>query len=77
MNTLQESADKAFPNAKIVDIDGIRAEYPGAWGLIRASNTTPALVFRFEADDEESLDKVQEIFRTIIKTILPNATIPF
>lgn len=77
MEKLIQAGSKAFPNAKIVDIDGIRAEYPGAWGLIRASNTTPALVFRFEADSEEAMEKVQEIFRTVIKTVLPNSNIPF
>ena len=77
MDKLQEAAGRAFPNAKVIDIDGIRAEYPGAWGLIRASNTTPALVLRFEADNEEALAKVQGVFRTILKAILPNATIPF
>ena len=77
MEKLQQATEKAFPNAKVVDIDGIRAEYPGAWGLIRASNTTPALVLRFEADNEEALEKVQNIFRTVLSALLPKANIPF
>ncbi len=77
MEKLAGATDKAFPNAKITDIDGIRAEYTGAWGLIRASNTTPHLVLRFEADNQEAMDKVQEVFRTVIKAVLPTAEIPF
>jgi len=77
IHRLQQAGNKAFPNAKLIDIDGIRAEYPGAWGLVRASNTTPALIFRFEAENNESMAKVQEIFRTVIKTVLPNASVPF
>jgi phosphomannomutase/phosphoglucomutase len=77
MEKLTGATEKAFPNAKITDIDGIRAEYTGAWGLIRASNTTPHLVLRFEADNEEAMDKVQEVFRTVIKAVLPSAEIPF
>lgn len=77
MEKLAAATDKAFPNAKITDLDGIRAEYSGAWGLIRASNTTPHLVLRFEADNQEAMDKVQEVFRTVIKAVLPTAEIPF
>ena len=77
MEKLAGASEKAFPNAKITDIDGIRAEYSGAWGLIRASNTTPHLVLRFEADNQEAMDKVQEVFRTVIKAVLPTAEIPF
>ncbi|MEJ2214257.1 MAG: phosphomannomutase/phosphoglucomutase, partial [Gammaproteobacteria bacterium] len=73
MAKVHESKEKLFPGAKINDIDGIRAEYPGAWGLIRASNTTPSLVLRFEADDEESLEKVKKIFRALIKAVLPKS----
>lgn len=77
MEKLQKATDKAFPNAKITDIDGIRAEYPGAWGLIRASNTTPHLVLRFEADSQEAMDKVQSVFRTVLNALLPNTELPF
>ena len=73
MAKVLESSEKLFPGAKINNIDGIRAEYPGAWGLIRASNTTPSLVLRFEADDEESLEKVKKVFRALIKAVLPQS----
>lgn len=48
-----------FPEAKIVDIDGVRAEFPGGWGLVRASNTQPALVLRFEAESEKLLGEIR------------------
>jgi phosphomannomutase/phosphoglucomutase len=45
---------------KVVDIDGVRVIYPdGAWGLVRASNTQPALVLRFEAGSAERLAVVR------------------
>jgi len=77
MKLLMDASQEAFQNAKLIDIDGIRVEYPDAWGLVRASNTTPALVFRFEADDDEALATVEEVFRAVIRTVLPNVDIPF
>ncbi len=77
MAKVMESSEKLFPGAKINDIDGIRAEYPGAWGLIRASNTTPSLVLRFEADDEESLEKVKKIFRALLNAVVPKSDAEF
>ena len=52
-----------FPEGEIITIDGIRVEFPFGWGLIRASNTTPCLVARFEAIDESSLKAIQALFR--------------
>ncbi|MDA8155812.1 MAG: phosphomannomutase/phosphoglucomutase [Actinomycetota bacterium] len=43
----------------IIGIDGVRVQYPEGWGLVRASNTQPALVLRFEAKDEKSLEKIR------------------
>ncbi|MDA8171341.1 MAG: phosphomannomutase/phosphoglucomutase [Nitrospiraceae bacterium] len=43
----------------IIDIDGVRIRYPEGWGLVRASNTQPALVLRFEADSEEALERIR------------------
>lgn len=56
-------ADKmkaAFKDYPVVTIDGVRINFPEGWGLIRASNTQPALVMRFEARDEASLKKIKE-----------------
>jgi phosphomannomutase/phosphoglucomutase len=50
----------------IVDIDGVRAQFPDGWGLVRASNTQEALVLRFEADTEQGLMAIrQEIEKTV------------
>jgi len=53
-----------FGDANISTIDGMRVTWAKGWGLIRPSNTTPCLVLRFEADDEETLNEVQDKFRT-------------
>jgi len=54
------SAAKTFPDAEIIDIDGVRLEFEDGWGLVRASNTTPCLVMRFEADTEKALKRIQD-----------------
>ncbi len=66
-----------FPGAKLVTIDGIRAEFGDGWGLVRASHTTPSLVFRFEADDESVLERIQQLFREQLATVDPTLTPPF
>ncbi|VAW61183.1 Phosphoglucomutase @ Phosphomannomutase [hydrothermal vent metagenome] len=52
-----------FEGTEISTIDGMRVTWDKGWGLIRPSNTTPCLVLRFEADDKESLEQVQQYFR--------------
>ncbi len=46
---------------EVIDIDGVRIEFPYGWGLIRASNTQPALVLRFEAQDNDKLEEIKSI----------------
>jgi phosphomannomutase/phosphoglucomutase len=53
----------------IIDIDGVRVKFPQGWGLIRASNTQPVLVMRFEASDERKLAE----YRTIVEKVLEEA----
>ncbi len=73
---LQRTAD--FPDAReIIAIDGLRAEYSYGFGLIRASNTTPAIVVRFEADTETDLKLIQEDFRRMLKKSAPHLRLPF
>ncbi|MCP0913665.1 MULTISPECIES: phosphomannomutase/phosphoglucomutase [Legionella] len=67
----------SFPGAHVIDIDGLRVEFADGWGLIRASNTTPCLVVRFEAKDEASLSEIQRLFKASIHTIDPQLEIPF
>ena len=61
-----------FSNAKIIDIDGIRVEYEKGWGLLRASNTSPVLVLRFEAETEDDLNHIKTIFYENLKRIEPD-----
>ena len=66
-----------FPNAKITTIDGIRADYKNGWGLVRASNTTPSLVIRFEADDENIIEDIKNDFRTQMTNVDSSIQLPF
>jgi phosphomannomutase/phosphoglucomutase len=52
-----------FQNGKPTTIDGLRVDFSKGWGLVRASNTSPALTLRFEAESEEALGKIQQIFK--------------
>ena len=47
---------------KVIDVDGARVLFDGGWGLIRASNTQPVLVLRFEANSEKKLEEIRQIF---------------
>lgn len=66
-----------FAGAELNRLDGIRAEYPYGWGLVRASNTGPALSLRFEADTQENLEKIQSQFRAALNHVDPSLTIGF
>jgi phosphomannomutase/phosphoglucomutase len=52
-------------------------EYPDGWGLVRASNTSPALLLRFEADSEEKMIEIQTQFRSLILSADKNLEIGF
>ncbi len=54
----------------IIDIDGLRALYDDGWGLVRASNTQPALVLRFEALSEKRLHEIQNEIESVLKEII-------
>lgn len=58
-------------------IDGLRVEYSDGFGLARASNTTPVIVLRFEADSETALKRIQEDFRNNVKKVKPDVQLPF
>jgi len=66
-----------FDDANIITIDGVRVEFKDGWGLVRASNTTPSLVLRFEADNEIALERIKEIFREQILKINEDIELPF
>ena len=75
METFMAQAD--FGDANITMIDGIRVDYDDAWGLVRASNTTPVLVLRFEGTSREAMQRVQNEFRKQILELDPNLNLPF
>jgi phosphomannomutase/phosphoglucomutase len=71
----KESAQ--FDGARISMIDGLRADFNDCWGLVRASNTTPILVVRFDAETEEALAGIKENFRSQMLEINPGLELPF
>ncbi|MBP8309625.1 MAG: phosphomannomutase/phosphoglucomutase [Burkholderiaceae bacterium] len=62
---------------EVIDIDGVRVEYPDGFGLARASNTTPVVVMRFEADNAAALARIQAQFRQAVLAVKPEAELPF
>ncbi|HSH30826.1 MAG TPA: phosphomannomutase/phosphoglucomutase [Thiohalobacter sp.] len=73
----QLQANAGFPDGELYTIDGLRVEFADGWGLVRASNTTPCLVLRFEADDEPALSRIQEQFRNAMLAVEPGLQLPF
>lgn len=67
----------SFDGAELTVIDGLRADYPDGWGLVRASNTTPSLVIRFEADSEEALERIRSSFAAAMKAVDGSLDVPF
>jgi phosphomannomutase/phosphoglucomutase len=73
---LQASAE--FPGAAdVIKLDGVRVEYPDGFGLARASNTTPVIVLRFEADNAPALERIKGEFRRVLTAAKPDAELPF
>jgi len=70
-------AEVSFDDGEVNTIDGMRVDFGDGWGLVRASNTTPCLVIRFEADNEDALRRIQAMFKTEMLTIAPDLVIPF
>ena len=75
IDELAESAVFDTDAAEVTAIDGIRVDYPDGWGLLRASNTGPMLGLRFEADDDQALDRIQTVFDTALAAIDPSLSI--
>lgn len=76
MDKLAERAE--FEGARsIIRIDGVRVDYPDGWGLARPSNTTPVVVTRFEAEDQQALERIQAAFREQMLAIEPDLELPF
>ena len=62
---------------EIITIDGVRVEYADGFGLARASNTTPVIVLRFEAETDVALKRIQEDFRRVLTAVKPDVALPF
>jgi phosphomannomutase/phosphoglucomutase len=70
-------AQAQFEGARLTTIDGVRADWPDGWGLVRASNTTPVLVLRFDADDEAALARIKDVFRVQLLAVDASLKLPF
>ncbi|HUP29707.1 MAG TPA: phosphomannomutase/phosphoglucomutase, partial [Usitatibacter sp.] len=72
---LQKSA-RFEGSTEINTIDGLRVEYPDGFGLMRASNTTPVIVLRFEADTDAALARIQGDFLKVLQKARPGIAMP-
>jgi phosphomannomutase/phosphoglucomutase len=66
-----------FEGGRLSTIDGLRVDWPDGWGLVRASNTTPVLVLRFDADNAAVLARIQATFRERLLQVKPDLVLPF
>jgi phosphomannomutase len=73
VEALIKSAKFAAP-AKISTIDGVRVDWPDGFGLIRASNTTPVLVLRFEGHTQEALERIEADMLALLRSVKPDAS---
>ena len=67
---VDEVKKKLSEKYPIIDIDGVRAEFPHGWALVRASNTQEVLVLRFEADTEEHLESIRQEVKTTVADVI-------
>jgi phosphomannomutase/phosphoglucomutase len=71
------AAQGKFSDGKITTLDGVRVDFPDGWGLARASNTTPALTLRFEAENDAALLRIQTLFKDQLSAIDPHLQFGF
>ncbi len=76
ISQLQKTAQFADAT-EVITIDGLRVEYADGFGLMRASNTSPVMVLRFEANNEAALKRIQAQFRDVIWNATPSLALPF
>jgi len=72
---LIDSATEFDGDAKVSTIDGLRVDWSDGFGLIRASNTTPVLVLRFEGHTQEAMHRIEDAFLALLKTVKPDAQV--
>ena len=73
IDALAKNAD--WGDGTVTDIDGVRVDFADGWGLIRASNTSPVLSLRFEADGQAALERIQKEFQAALNDIDPELSI--
>ena len=61
--------------AQLSTVDGLRVDWPDGFGLLRASNTTPVLVLRFEGQTEAALQRIQDTMLALLRRVLPDARV--
>lgn len=66
-----------FGQGEFITIDGLRVDFGKGWGLVRASNTSPALTLRFEGDNQAAIDKMQALFKRELLKVKPSLAIQF
>jgi len=76
-NIIEKMQAADYPGGEKNTIDGVRVDYQDGWGLVRASNTTPMLVLRFEAATAEALSRIEQEFSTQLHIIDPNLNITY
>lgn len=69
--------NQSFEDAKVDNTDGLRVEFADGWGLVRASNTMPALTFRFEGRSQTAIDGIQEKFKEWLASVSEALDPPF
>ncbi|MEE7548588.1 phosphomannomutase/phosphoglucomutase [Xanthomonas sp. Kuri4-1] len=77
VDAAQAGEGSPFEGARLSTIDGLRADFADGWGLLRASNTTPVLVLRFEAENAAALERIRGLFRSQLQALLPGQTLGF
>jgi phosphomannomutase/phosphoglucomutase len=73
----QFGAVTQFGDGTVTRIDGVRVDFPDGWGLVRASNTSPVLTLRFEADGQDALQRIQQQFKDGLQAISADLEVPF
>lgn len=74
LETLAQQA--SFVGGELTSIDGLRVDYADGWGLVRASNTSPALTLRFEADGPAALNRIRRDFQNQLSAVDASLKIP-
>ncbi|MGV3492941.1 MAG: phosphomannomutase/phosphoglucomutase [Ramlibacter sp.] len=64
-----------FPDAQVSTIDGVRVDWPDGFGLVRASNTTPVLVLRFEGHTPEAMHRIEAAMLSLLRSVKPDAKV--